>query len=162
MEELRSIFLSVFSGVVTAALLYWFTLTIRKIVIPAYQRLIYKGIDVSGDWTGEWHYSEFIIFNFSLTLKQNAHELTGSLSVLKLKDGKKEKITNMTVQGEIWEGFISLKCRTISNQELSFGSALLKVNPAELNGKYIFRNLVKAGDEIGALNLVFSRKKANV
>lgn len=161
MEELRSIFLSVFSGVVTAALLYWFTLTIRKIVIPAYQRLIYKGIDVSGDWAGEWQHSELIVFNFSLTLKQNAHELTGSFSVLKLKDGKQEKITNMTVQGEIWEGFVSLKCRTISNRELSFGSALLKVNPAELNGKYIFRNLVKTGDEIGAFNLVLSRKQEN-
>lgn len=161
MEELRSIFLSVFSGVVTAALLYWFTLTITRIVIPAYQRVIYKGIDVSGDWTGEYQHSDPLVFNFSMTLKQNAHELTGTFNVLKLISGKQEKITSMTLQGEIWERFISLKCRTISNRELSFGSALLKVNPTELNGKYIFRNLVKAGDEMGALNLVLSPKKEN-
>jgi hypothetical protein len=71
--------------------------------------------------------------------------------------GEQEKITNMTVQGEIWEGFLSLKCRTISNKELSFGSALLKVNSSTLDGKYIFRNLVKAGDEIGAFNLLLVR-----
>jgi hypothetical protein len=161
MEELRVIFLSVFSGVLTAALLYWFTLTFKRIVIPAYQRVAYKGIDVSGEWNGEHKHSESLSFNLSMTLKQNAHEVTGAFNVFKFTDGKQDKITNMTVQGEIWEGFISLKCRTISNRELSFGSALLKVNPTELNGKYIFRNLVKSGDEIGAFNLVLSRKNSN-
>ncbi|WP_445946722.1 hypothetical protein [Shewanella sp.] len=157
MEEIRVIILSVVSGIVTAAFLYWFSLMIKRIIIPAYQRIAYKGIDVSGDWSGEWKHSDQITFNFSMSLKQNAHDLVGTFNVLKLKSGEQEKITNMTVQGEIWEGFLSLKCRTISNKELSFGSALLKVNSSTLDGKYIFRNLVKAGDEIGAFNLLLVR-----
>ena len=157
MEELKIVFLSVFSGVVTAALLYWFSLTVTRLIIPAYQRMIYKGVDVSGDWSGEYQHSDLVVYNFSLSLKQNAHDLKGSFNALKLKDGKQEKITVMTVQGEIWEGFISLKCRTVSNKELSFGSALLKVNSSELSGKYIFRNLVKTGVEIGSIDLALFR-----
>lgn len=158
MEELKSIFLSVLSGVVTAALLYWVTMTINRIVIPAYQRIKYRGVDVSGDWISEYQHSETHTFNFSMTLEQNAHELKGSFNIIKFINGKQVKTTNMTVHGEIWEGFISLKCRTISNRELSFGSALLKVNPTELNGQYIFRNLVKGGNEICSVNLVLYSK----
>ncbi|PMG27814.1 hypothetical protein BCU94_18845 [Shewanella sp. 10N.286.52.C2] len=161
MVELKTIFISVFSGVVTSALLYWFSITVKRILIPAYQRMSYKGIDVSGEWTGEWQHSKPLFFSFSLSLQQNAHDLKGSFNILKTIDGKQEKITNMKVEGEIWEGFISLKCRTVSNKELSFGSALLKVNASELDGKYIFRNLVKAGEEIGSFNLKFSRVHAN-
>jgi len=161
MEEIKTIFTSVFSGVITAALLYWFSLMVKNVIIPGYQRIAYKGIDLSGDWEGEYRHSELITFSFSLTLKQNAHDVKGSFNVLKLKNGQQEKITNMTVEGEIWEGFLSLKCRTVSNKELSFGSALLKVNAPELNGKYIFRNLVKVGDEIGAFNLDLIRTNSN-
>jgi hypothetical protein len=160
MIELKIIFLSVFSGIVTATLLYLLSLIIKNIIIPWYQRIIYKGIDVSGNWKGDYHLSDATCFTSNLTIKQNAHNLSGNYSVTRIVNGNQEKVTNMRISGEVWEGFVSLKCRTISSKNLSFGSMLLKVNDSALNGTYIFRNLAKNASAIASfeLNLVRDEK----
>jgi hypothetical protein len=45
-----SIFVGVINGILTSALLFIVVQIIRKIVIPWYQSLIYRGTDINGDW----------------------------------------------------------------------------------------------------------------
>lgn len=66
----------------------------------------------------------------------------------------------MSVIGEVWEGFVSLQCRTISNKNLSFGSMLCKIIDSSLQGKYVFRNLAGDGSDISNLNINLNRKNS--
>jgi hypothetical protein len=159
-EEFKSILLSVFAGVITTISLYAASLFLKNVISPWYQRLIYKGVDVSGQWEGNHDYNEDLSFTATLNLEQNAHDISGTLTIIKLRNGEQERITNMNVSGEVWEGFISLKCRTISRKHLSFGSILCKIIDSTLDGEYIFRNLAGNGSEISTVSLSLSRKNA--
>lgn len=66
----------------------------------------------------------------------------------------------MNVVGEVWEGFVSIKSRTVSSKNLSFGSMLCKVCASTLKGKYIFRNLAGDASSISVQELNSKRKNA--
>lgn len=158
MEELRTIALGVFAGVVTSALLYIFGLIFSRILVPWYQKVIYKGVDVSGEWTGTIDHSQRVHWSVKLDLEQNAHDLKGTYTSVRYVNDEERNLSTMNVTGEVWEGFVALKCRTISNRNLSFGSMLLKVNPNELTGHQIFRNLGRSNNEIFHKELTFQRR----
>jgi hypothetical protein len=157
LELIKVILLGVFTGVITTICLYFVKVIIDKIILPWYQDFIYKGIDVSGVWEGKIIHSDIVYFSVKLSLKQNAHDLTGSYIVIKYKNDEEEKITSMSVNGEVWEGFVSLKCRTVSNKNLSFGSMLLKINDSELNGSKVFRNIAGNGSKIVTLPIIIKK-----
>ena len=48
-----TIILGVVSGIVTTGLLYLLGIIFTKIVLPWYQKLIYKGVDLNGEWRVE-------------------------------------------------------------------------------------------------------------
>ncbi|WP_156115081.1 hypothetical protein [Pseudomonas sp. ML96] len=161
MEAVLNMMIGVFTGVITTVLLYLTKLIIDKILLPWYQNLTYRGIDVSGVWEGEFSSSDTANFTAKLTLDQSAHNLSGSYIVIKYINGEEQKITSMSVSGEVWEGFVSLKCRTISNKNLSFGSMLLKINDSELNGHKVFRNLAGNGSGIVNRPIILKRTEGN-
>jgi hypothetical protein len=163
MEYSETILLGVVSGVITSFILYWLAVTFTRIILPWYQRIIYKGIDVSGEWVGKLKAkgNDDVHWDVSLNLKQSAHSITGMYTAVKYVKGCENRVTNMSVSGEVWEGFVSLQCRTISNRNLSFGSMLLKINDSELKGQQIFRNLVQAGPEIVNMELALIRENKN-
>ncbi|MFV8453386.1 hypothetical protein ACNO65_25515, partial [Vibrio campbellii] len=140
--------------------IYIMSIFIKETLIPKYQKTIYKGIDVSGDWEG-CHDVGSVGFSVKLNLQQNAHDLKGTVIFIKTsQSSSKPKVTNMVVEGEVWEGFVSLKCRTVSNKNLSFGSMLCKVGDHSLKGKYIFRNLAGDSSSIKDLEVSLHRKEA--
>ena len=150
MKLLEIILIGVFSGVITSLIIYLLKLIFIKVLIPWYQELSYKGIDVSGSWNGKIKSSqESVKFSAKLTLEQSAHNLSGTYVIVKYVNEDIYKITSMNVSGTVWEGFVSLTCRTVSNKNLSFGSMLLKINDGNLNGHQVFRNL--AGNSSGIL-----------
>ncbi|EGQ9177313.1 hypothetical protein ACU440_004532 [Vibrio alginolyticus] len=158
MEHFQTIIISVFSGVLTALCVYIASLFIKEVLIPRYQKSVYRGIDVSGDWEGK-HDLGYVGFELKLHLIQNAHDLQGRATFIKYSsDNDVIKVTDMRVEGEVWEGFVSLKCRTVSNKNLSFGSMLCKVGDHSLQGKYIFRNL--AGDSSSITDVEVSLHRA--
>lgn len=160
MEYFQTILISVFSGVLTALFVYITSLFVKEVLIPRYQKEIYKGIDVSGDWEGSHDVGD-VGFTIKLTLSQNAHNLKGSVTFIKYsQDNNIKKLTNMFVEGEVWEGFVSLKCRTVSNKNLSFGSMLCKVGDHSLSGKYIFRNLASDSSRIKDVDVFLHLKEA--
>lgn len=158
MDEILTVLLGVFAGVVTSALLYVLGLIFTRIMLPWYQKVIYKGVDVSGEWSGTINHAERRRWSVTLNLEQHAHELKGTYTSISYLNGEERKVSTMNVSGEVWEGFVALKCRTISNRNLSFGSMLLKVNSGELTGHQIFRNLGSGSSEIFHKELTIQRR----
>lgn len=126
------IILGVVSGVLSAATVYLLVSIFKNIVAPWYLRLVYQGIDVSGSWKSEEEYTNGKTTE-ALSLNQSAHSLRGTLVRHQEIDGD-IIISTSKVEGEVWEGCLTLKIRSTNSKRLSFGNMLLKVEGEKLAG----------------------------
>jgi len=151
------IFIGVLSGIVTALLIFSASWIFKNGIAPWYQRLIYKGVDISGDWIFIEPISDNSQRTWRMSLNQSAHKVYGDLSIIRKYPDGKELISNLTLRGELWEGFLNAALRSKSRKRLSFAAALLKVTGGgeTISGQYILRNL--QNDEIMSRETVFVR-----
>ncbi|MGI2107226.1 hypothetical protein ACRN9A_19040 [Shewanella frigidimarina] len=137
---LQTIFLGVVSGLVATGFAVMLSKIFNQVLIPWYQAKIYKGVDISGVWEGSIESNNDKSWGCTLELEQNAHNIVGTYTTVSYYKGEQQRISVMDVNGEVWEGYISLKCRTKSNRNLSFGSMLFQINNQEIVGHQVFRN----------------------
>ncbi|MEQ1813250.1 MAG: hypothetical protein ABL860_02200 [Candidatus Nitrotoga sp.] len=135
------IFIGVLSGTLTAALLYVTHALWVKVVFPWYQAIRYQGADISGRWGAKQTFEDKSENNFSLVLKQNAHVITGSLQ-LTYQSPEKNFNFDYTVNGEYWEGYLNLSCRSKDRRVYSQASMLVKITSGGTGmfGQFSFRN----------------------
>ena len=96
-----------------------------KIVIPWYQRLVYRGIDLSGSWEGMFE-MKGARYRFDTSLRQSAHLLKGTTT--KSKSGSDDDyVHNFKLSGSTWDGWVLLNLESSDRTSLSFGTALLKI-----------------------------------
>jgi hypothetical protein len=154
MTNIEPIIVGVFAGVLSSALIFILSKIWLRILLPWYQKIIYKGIDIETTWVAD--FGEGAKSNFELTLKQNAHDLTGHALVIK-ESGEK---LLFKAKGSVWEGYISLSMKTVDRKRLSFANILLKVcnGGSKLEGKLTFRNM--SDDAVSSSGLHLVREKA--
>ncbi len=142
MSPQESITLGVFSGVITAALLFLAKEFWVKIITPWYQGFRYKGADISGSWYAERNDNDAgIQASYTAVFQQSAHIVTGSMQVL--YSGPDRKFTvDYQLSGEYWEGYLNLSCRSKDRKMYSHASLFLKLinGGGGLLGQYCFRN----------------------
>jgi hypothetical protein len=160
MTAIDSVVLGVVSGVITAALLYVVSLLVRYHLLPWYRAVNYRGVDISGGWTAHTIGSDKVKAKFELLLDQQAHELSGSATIIQGFDLEKPSSTViMDVSGSVWEGFITLNMKSRNRARLSYSTSLFRVlnGGIRLQGIYLFRSIKT--DEIQAQELVWERSK---
>lgn len=153
-----AIFIGVISGILTALLSMCFKNTFYKIILPWYLDKTYNGVDVSGNWVGESIISGSS-YKVAITLTQRAHTISGIYSASSDDPNSRRHVTQMSCEGELWEGYITIACRSIDKKDLSFGSMLLKVKGKELSGKQIFRDLSSSHNDAFSSNIAFRFEK---
>jgi hypothetical protein len=159
MSEVETIVLGVISGVITTAALYLVGLLFKNFVIPWYQAVTYKGVDINGTWEYESKDPERKA-KFEMTLYQRAHEISGDATILQGSDlNNPTTITNLRIDGGIWEGYITLNMQSKDRTRLSYSTSLLRVlnGGATLKGNYVFRSI--KSDEIQNIEMRWRRKK---
>ena len=132
MDITGSIIIGVISGITTSTLVYIIVLVFNRIVIPWYQDLIYKGVDISGEWKSEIDYG---ILGppfgakglFVLKLNQKAHSVKGSATGIVKRDGQ-ETVTTYNVEGEIGDRILHLTLKCSDKQRLGIYTELLEVS----------------------------------
>jgi hypothetical protein len=124
----------VVAGVATSALLLLLGEMFKKIVIPWYQGLVYKGVDLRGKWVAQRTFPSGIIYHYSLILKQNANTLSGSMTISKMNSQPGppgghlgDYVQEFEVNGTTWEGFVTLNMTSSDRRNLSFVTSLLQV-----------------------------------
>jgi hypothetical protein len=152
---MTEIFLGVISGVLTALLLFFAVWAFNSGISPWYQKFIYKGVDIAGAWSCKKEVAAGITFTWHMNLKQSAHRVTGEMVIIKRATDGREDVAQLSLKGELWEGFLNATLRSKDRTRLSFGSMLCKVTGGgrSITGKYIYRNL--ANDEIAEQETVF-------
>jgi len=134
MYEISTITLGIVTGIFTTITLLLCKGLFYKIVLPWYLKTTYKGVNISGKWEASTSG-----FNMTLELKQHAHILSGILTISK-KVGEKIESSSHYINGDVWEGFISLQSNTVDKRHLSYGNFLLKIESGRLlKGIYVSR-----------------------
>ncbi|HEI6835774.1 TPA: hypothetical protein SJ425_003618 [Yersinia enterocolitica] len=141
------IIIGVFSGVVTASILFLTKILFSKWIIPFYEQAIYRGAIIDGEWfTSE---KENILVDgvggettttIYLNIKQKAHKLSGNMQVNGLRDNKERRFI-YSIEGNYIDGYANFTCVCVNRNISSVGVLLLKNKAigSKLEGSISFR-----------------------
>jgi len=121
-----SLVVGIISGILTSAMIFLAISVFEKVVIPWYQAIIYRGVDINGEWQMERPGSnQTAIFN----LEQSAHKIKG-IATFVTKESKSEgldEVRTFTVDGQISERFVTLVLKHKDKQRLGISAYLLEI-----------------------------------
>ncbi|MDV5047581.1 MULTISPECIES: hypothetical protein [Vibrio] len=142
MEQIETIVIGVFVGVLTALLLFMCKQFWMNVIVPFWQRMRYQGADISGVWIAEYKNDEQnSVIKLSLVIRQNAHSLTGSMQFSNTA-GEITEHVDFELMGNYWENFLTLNAKSKDKKIFSGGTMYLKSvrNGFELDGYFSFRD----------------------
>jgi hypothetical protein len=122
-----TIFIGVLSGVMTSGLIWTAVKIFNKIIIPWYQQSIYRGIDISGEWTSKKEYLGKVMVDQTIQISQKGHRISGSLISRNKIPSKGEDTTSFFIEGEIFDNYVDIEYKTTDKKFIGRGSFLLKV-----------------------------------
>jgi hypothetical protein len=116
----------IISGILTSALIFLAISIFEKVVIPWYQAIIYRGVEINGEWHMERSGSnQTAIFN----LEQSAHKIKGIATFVTKESTPDDlhEIRTFTVDGQISERFVTLVLKHKDKQRLGISAYLLEI-----------------------------------
>lgn len=136
----ETVFWGAIAGIITTITLALISIFFKKIIIPWYQDVIYKGVDLNGNWILQENYENGITYTCQLNLVQNAHKIYGHASMMVINSSH-DYNQLFDIEGETWEGYITLNMRSKNNKTLSFAAGLLRIENrgASLSGSWSYR-----------------------
>ena len=137
-------FWGVEAGILTSFLLFILAAVFTKIVVPWYQALVYKGVDLSGTWVQHQTLSG-IAYDYNMVLKQSAHGVKGTMTLTTSgapPGPRGDYVQVFDVSGSSWEGFVTLNMQSSDPKSLAFATTLLKIQDRgrSLVGHLAFRS----------------------
>lgn len=140
MGPIETVFWGAVAGIITTIMLTLTSEFFRKIIIPWYQNVIYKGVDLRGSWIFKKTYDNGVTYTCHLNLFQKAHKIRGNASI-SIINSNHDYNQIFDIEGETWEGFLNLNMRSKDNKTLSFVAGLLKIENrgASLSGSWSYR-----------------------
>ncbi len=132
MNFLGSIGAGVISGIIVALLILGATEVVKKIVLPWYRSVTYRGVDLSGEWRSIGRDMEL-----TLQLEQVAHQLSGILTTLVETNLETPSRTfSLKFEGFTQDGYVVGHFKSANRRQVLFWSTLLKLGPTgnELQG----------------------------
>jgi hypothetical protein len=123
----EEIIVSLITSIIT-----WTILTFGKnVLIPFYETIVYKGVNISGTWTktsklhggtqDETTYTESII------LEQNANRIKGSYTVVSLFSDSRQVVSSYNLKGDIKDGHLILTADIADKKQIGYGAFVLKI-----------------------------------
>ncbi len=158
MGTIETVFWGTVAGVITTIFLAMISFFIKKGLIPWYKKIIYDGVDLAGIWLYNITYKNGVTYTCQLTVEQKAHKIYGFGSMVVLNsDHDYNQI--FKIEGETWEGYLTLNMRSKNNTTLSFVSGLFKVEErgAVLSGSWAYRSY---DEEVKQETITFRRENS--
>lgn len=137
------------AGILTSVVLLLFARIFKQILLPWYQDLVYKGVDLRGKWIAQRTGSSGITYHFTLLLSQSAHSVKGKMTVAKINASvaqpgvqTSDYVQGFEVAGATWEGFVTINMTSDDRRSLSFSTSLLQVRSRgqKLVGHMVYRS----------------------
>lgn len=156
------ILVGVVGGVLTSALIMLAISIFKKIIVPWYQNIIYRGISLSGPW----HWFDEDEDSVKMELKQAGDSITGIYTYMDSK--KKGDIKIYHVTGWARDRFVQLNLKSADPKRLGILSYVFEIvgDGNELRGCSVFYstnlNKVCSDTESFYRTLELARKNANI
>ncbi|WP_291099704.1 MULTISPECIES: hypothetical protein [unclassified Flavobacterium] len=131
-ELILNIFISVFSGILTSLLIFAFVKIFNKIIIPWYQSIIYKGLDISGEWNEEHNYENLFKQESKIIISQNANSIKGKIILVKKTEEKIIDLKNFSFTGEFYNNYLNITCWNENKRQIGTHNYLMQI---ERDGK---------------------------
>ena len=142
-----NIFISVISGILSAGLIFLAAQFLKKVIIPWYRGLKYKGLDISGQWIEKHNYRDVMLQESIITIYQNADKIYGEIML-----AKKNKTTNVVFEaksfkfkGDYNNNLLNITCWNSDSKQIGTHNYLVK---AEMDGREMIG--IKTYFDIGA------------
>lgn len=153
---LSNLMIGIISGIVASIIIWGFMLIYRKIILPAIKEILYKGIDIEGEWHGTVTSDNKTMKDgkpvvvkekdkeITLSLKQNAYQLDGEL-VIKNINGNNEYFSFYKFSGFIRDNYVVLNYMPKSKKSIGLGTYVFIVQDGgkALDGKLIATEINK-------------------
>ncbi|MGB0766756.1 MAG: hypothetical protein ACPGYV_03495 [Phycisphaeraceae bacterium] len=158
---MESIITGIIAGLTTGLLIYLFAYVWRGNIVPAYQRLIYHGVNISGEWhldceksPDNTEYSQDEI----LLLRQTAHEIVGTATI-RPRPGADGEVRHFDIQGILSDRILHLSMIHKDTARIGRIVYLAQVNKdgCELEGHCAYFDVET--DEIATVSACFVRKR---
>ena len=153
-----AILIGVVSGILASIIIFICAQFFYKIIIPWYQNAIYRGIDISGDWTAKYNFSGGVEVEQTIELKQKGHKITGTFSSRSSVPSTGISTSTFTLVGEIFDNYVDIEYRKNDKRFIGRGSILFKVKEggAKLQGNLVA--IDKYSTEIMTGEAIWNRK----
>lgn len=144
-------------GILTAVFILVIGAIVKYVIIPWYQKKVYRGIYLAGIWTGEQTSSRGK-FGFKFELKQIGHRVTGTFFSNDEYGGKRRSRIHQ-LDGEVHHNHLILKYKNKEANQLGLGSFLFMIRDGgdELRGSMLFLQ-TDTGQVSGSHELLLERK----
>lgn len=145
---MENLILGVVSGVVSALLVWFFVLIFNKLIRPFISELLYRGVNLEGEWYGEcFEFSENIQEKktkkhkeFTITINQSAYRLDGKIIIKNINKNNEETYLSFYQHtGFIRDNYVILNYLPESKKNIGLGSIVLLVKDG---GKCLSGNLI--------------------
>lgn len=159
MNYAENIVLGVVSGVLTSALLLVLGTLYVRVLVPWLKAIRYQGVDVSGSYSADlMNAPDEPKSHVSLTLVQNAYELSGTFHLINRKPGNEFELT-YEVRGRLWDSYLSISLVPVDRRITSVANALLRIGGGGviLEGVVAIRNTFT--ERVEANHLFMRRSK---
>ncbi len=129
MSTFYTIQLGVISGILTAIVIRALYLYLTKVLIPWFESLVYKGIDVSGNWKSTVQLSPpGFKAELRIMLNQKGYNLKGDMIVTYFTpDGNSNRTRRLNCEGFLADHYLSISYHSAARNIISLGTYLLKV-----------------------------------
>lgn len=133
-----NIFISVFAGILTSIIIYFFLKIFENIILPWYQDKVYKGLDIGGEWIEIHNYENLLIQESKITIEQNAHFVKGKILLAKKNNETNEivELKHFRFSGEFYNNHLNLTCWNENRKQIGTHNYLIGVDydGKEMNG----------------------------
>lgn len=125
----NEIIISLITSVITWSILLFG----QKILIPYFESLVYKGINIEGIWNHSSNMKEKsedyedVTFTETITIKQKAHRLTGTYAVTNFTEGQNNITSIYKIKGRILNNHVYLTAEIDNNKQMGMATFLLSI-----------------------------------
>ena len=154
MEIGESIIIGVFTGVLSAMIIGATNIIYKNMILPWFQVKVYKGVLLEGCWNGFMQIGA-VKWGMKLVIKQKGSKVSGELTAKSNNPDAQKKETDMTFEGNIYDGYLIISCVVKDPRDISFGAMILRIKNKRMTGRQIFRDLSESKYDVFGSNVEF-------
>ena len=125
-DHIVSLLIGISSGIVTSIFLLLFAEFVKRVVVPWYRSIIYRGVDISGQWNHIMELTQNTQL-LHMSLKQKANVVIGDIVIVKKYPDGKDIVETMRLKGSISDRILSAEISFSDLQRFGHANLLMEV-----------------------------------